>query len=823
VQVAETPKPYRLRDLTDAKKLAAKRQELESLRQRDKIDWTLNREFYKGNQYSFWNKNWPGGGRLETTGMDEGDKPRYKVRLVVADLQDSAMHYVAQLTKNRPIINGTPDSGSDRDLKAAQMGTSLWEYWWQDMALDAKLQSALLDAALSQGYWHITWDRLAGKLMTFMVSPDGQPLADWSDEDLDIYRDSLRDQGIDPKQFERTVAVGDISVKPIPGENVLLDPSPMNYQDARYAIVIENIDVDELYARYPATLRAGVEPDAVPGPTAANPQGFTSQTDSDRSKTVRRVYHMYVRPGPAMPEGRYVCWIEGPDMILEDGKWEFPFNELPLTKFPGIERPGSNLDIPRMTAARPLAKQLNRTLSQTIEHQNLTLKPQMLAPVGSLQDRLTNEPGRTLYFNPINGAVPQWREIPSLPSYVYTNMDRIEAKLDRLFNRMPTQRDKLPARIDSAGGIDSIFESVADQLTPTIRRLEAALVRGGMLMVKLAQKYYQEPRLLKIKGANGAVQVRKFLNADLAGGFSFNAEPLSGLPRTHAGKQMRIEFMLTNQLIDQRTALRYLDTADMTGLMAKMQAAEEQAYRTLEKLKKGQPLNISAYQQAIAALQQGVNPQTGQPLQSPDEAQQIVLQAMVQPQMHEDPQVHIDVLTQYMSSVEYEKLDPQLQNLYSERLSAMYSQAASIAQAQATMAAPVERPRVALQLKATSSAPVAGEILREAGVQVDDEAVAEPPLETWVTDSIDKPDMDDAGNDPLTQLEQAMSMQQAQTKHVADMAKSAHEVALAKSKAAAADQANTQSAVSHALELRRAEEAHQASLKEKKGSGKSGG
>jgi hypothetical protein len=42
------------------------------------------------------------------------------------------------------------------------------------------------------------------------------------------------------------------------------------------------------------------------------------------------------------------------------------------------------------------------------------------------------------------------------------------------------------------------------------------------------------------------VQVKKFKNADLAGGFSFHAEAGSGLPRTRAGRQSRIEFMLQN-------------------------------------------------------------------------------------------------------------------------------------------------------------------------------------------------------------------------------------------------------------------------------------
>jgi hypothetical protein len=122
---------------------------------------------------------------------------------------------------------------------------------------------------------------------------------------------------------------------------------------------------------------------------------------------------------------------------------------------------------------------MNRSFSQVVEHQNLTLKPQVLAPVGSLQDRLTNEPGRTIFFNPVNGAVPQWRDIPNLPSYVFENLSRLEAKLDRLFNRVATQRDQLPARIDNAGSIDLIHEATSDQITPVIRRLESRSCARG--------------------------------------------------------------------------------------------------------------------------------------------------------------------------------------------------------------------------------------------------------------------------------------------------------------------------------------------------------
>lgn len=810
--MADLAKPSTsLRNLTDATALATKRRDLETLRHRDKIDWTLNREFYKGNQWSFWNKDWPGGGRLETESTDEGDRPRYKVRLTSDQIKSGVSHYTALLTKNKPVINATPDSGEWRDVKSAQMAQALYEYWWQpdQLALGEKLMTAQLNAALSQGFWWISWDALAGKELSYMLDPQGKPLIGWPDDALDMYRDELRQSGFDPKEFQKTVYVGDISVKPLPGENVLLDPVAMSFEDAQYAIITASMDPDEVEARWAKA--KGITSDAIAGEETFIEQGMVAA--ESRPKNVRRVYHMYIRPSAVVPKGRYVCWVEGPDIILEDSQWPYPFNDLPLVHFPGIERPNSALDIPVTSASRPLQKELNRSISQVVEHKNLTLSPQLMAPAGSLQDRLTNEPGRVFTYVPINGAVPQWREIPNLPAYVFEHMNDIQARIDKLFNRMPSQRDQLPARIDSGGGIDLIQETVADQLAPVVMRIENALARAGMMMVKLAQKYYTEPRLLKIRGANGAVQVQKFLNADLDGGFSFHAEAGSGLPRTRAGKQARIEFLLVNKLIDERTAMRYLDIADMNGLNAQLQSDEEQAYRTIEKLKQGQPLNMQAYQQAVQQAQQMLADPNADPdgdgvPDSPQQkmaaAQQAIREAMVQPQMYEDYDTHIDVLKRFMTSAEFEELPPDAQQRFNDRFEAVFQARYKLF----LMQVPTQAPRVALQVKSTASAPVMQEILNRSGVQVTEEDVAEPPLDTWVTDDLTKPAAQDSGNTHVEQAAAIQQMQQSADTHSLKTAKAAHEAALAGAKADQAHQQNTEQAQTHALTQSRQEELH---------------
>jgi hypothetical protein len=787
--LADQSVPHSIADLKDAKQLAQKRAELESLRSEHTREWALNREFYRGNQWSWFSKH---SGRVESLSTEHGEKPRWKARLTNNKIKRGVNHHVALLTKNRPVIEATPDTGSDKDIKAAQLATSLYEWWWKEFSLATKLNSALVHADLSQGFWKISWDPLAGKSMRLMINPeDGAPITD--EELADAFRDTLQAQGVDPAEYEKVIYVGDIRIEVMPGENVLLDPSAATFEDAQYAITIHHMDPKEIQTRWP---KAGkVSPDSIPTDSSAITIG---QVERERPKTTKRVFILYHRPGPSLPKGRYVVWLEDPDKILVDTAWTFPFDELPLVKMPGVENPDSPYDLPVTNDARPLQVELNRTASQIIMHKDLTLKPQMLAQVGSLQQKLTTEPGAV--FEYAGQTAPEWRQPPQLPGYVVEQVLDLRAQLDEVYNRLPSQRDQLPARIDSGAPIDLLHEAVADQLSPTILRLEAALARAGTLMIQLAQKFYIEPRLMKVSGPGGATKTRKFKNADIDGGFSFHAQSMSGLPRTRAGKQSRIEFLMDKQLIDARQAMKHLDVADMSGILAQMSADEDHALREHDKILRGQAINPAAVLEAIAAVEIGINPQTNQPLQSDEEAEHVILMASLQPLPYENAQTHWETHRNHMTTLEFEGYPPELQTRFVIHAQMTQQQLASM-QPQP----PVEPPKISFNLKGTTSAPVAGEILRKAGIEVDDEQVAMPPLETWVTDSMDKPDMDEAGNDPFTQQEQLLAMRREEEKHSLTLAKASHEVSLAESKARGADPD---------LEESRKEEIHQEKLRQ---------
>lgn len=788
-----------LKDLTSASMLATKRQDAENLRMVQKRDWALNRAFYQGQQWAFWN---PKMLRVEDIPTDAG--PKWKVRLQSNQIKPGLANYVAMLTKTRPVITAEPDSGSDTDVKAAQMGESLFDWLWDDKQLNSKLASGLFEAGLSGGYWKITWDALASTPMTFTIGPDGAPI---QDEDIaSVFIDQLAQEiaqsaqqdpqaaqqlqasGMSPEDLARklankTVYLGDIRIDVMTSENVLLDPAANSFEEAVWVICKHNMDPDELEARWGRPNGEKIQPNAIRSTDSPAPLPFVE--DRKPPTTLREVFIMYIRPCPALPDGRYVAWVEGPNVILEDRVWPYPFRKLPLVKIPGLYRPNSPYDDPIVTEARSLQKDYNKTLSQIVEHKNLTLRPQMLAPVGSIKQQLTTEPGAVWEYNPVANQVPQWRDMPALPAYVFEHLATIKGSLDDLFMRVPTNRDQLPARTDTGTVLEGMAEAVSDQLSTIVTNLEDSLALAGELMAALAQEYYIEDRLIKIRGQGGSVQVKKFKGADIAGGFTFRPRYGTGLPRTRAGKQAAIIDLVTAQLIDPKTAMKHLDLADLKGVQAKLAADEDQAYREHDKLMRGEPINPAAIQntqqqiqQMIAEAQQGqvvVDPTTGQPIDPqllPQQFQQMMQSAMNAPTDYEDWEAHLDTHGAYMKTQAFENLPLDVQARFLDHFNQTFQRVIDVRKASLAFE-PSLKPKVTIQAKATTSPQVMGEILRDQGIEVSDQDVAAPPLDTWVTDDLTKPDVQESGNTHMDDLSKAWDMLTMKTQADADLAQTA--------------------------------------------------
>jgi hypothetical protein len=96
-----------------------------------------------------------------------------------------------------------------------------------------------------------------------------------------------------------------------------------------------------------------------------------------------------------------------------------------------------------------------------------------------------------------------------------------------------------------------------------------------------------------------------------------------------------------------------------------------------------------------------------------------------------------------------------------------------------SMPDPNHKTNVTVRAQTTMSAPTLSKILQKSGIDSDAQEVSQPPLDTAVIDSLNEPKADPSGNDPLTQLDQIASTQQAQDAHDVAQATVAQKMGLA--------------------------------------------
>jgi len=699
--------------------------------------WKINLSFYKGKQYVFYNKRTR---RIESLATEDGDKPRYRVRIVANQIAPNSMGLLARLTKSKPQFFATPTSAGYENQKATQVAENLLEHWWSKFSLSEKREEAMLWSIIAgNGFWKISWDDKVGSSVKLMVDPvNGNPIIDPLVERL--FRENLDSMNVEYDQFETEVFEGDIRVDVISPFNVFLDDSAQVFEDCKYAFCSHPMGVDEVYNRFGIRLK----PNAINRYPDESLPGAYSFSSGQTKENVREIFYGYFVPSAAMPEGRVVAFTKSPDIILYDSPWPYPFNELPLVKFPGLRIPGQLWDTSVVEQAVPLQKELNRTLSQLIEYKNLTLKPQMLAPVGSLRQRMTDEPGAIFEYNPVAGKVPEAIPLPGLPSYVAQHLQDMGQRLKEVFGLTELMQGQVPPNVEAGVAIDLLQEAATDRLAPQILMMEKALERAGNLMLNLAQEYYTEPRLMMLNGGAGSKpRVEQFEHADILSGLQIKVEAGSGLPRTRAGKQARVFQMLNMGLISPTKAYKYLDLADFDNLQAQFQADEDQAMREHDKLIDGMVINVSAARDAEAQMMNQMqnpefDPETGEPMQMDPNMLQQSMDAGLQPLPFENKATHLETHGAYMKSQEFELLPPDVQGRFYKHFE--LTQQALAAESNP----PVEAPRVSLQLRGAVGPTVGSKMLNQAGVEnVTPEELLEPPLDTVVIDNKDKPNEGD--------------------------------------------------------------------------------
>ena len=200
----------------------------------------------------------------------------------------------------------------------------------------------------------------------------------------------------------------------------------------------------------------------------------------------------------------------------------------------------------------PLQRQVNGITAQKIINRKTLMNPWVLAPKGCGLNpgQVAMRPAATVAYNPVMGLKPEVIPGTPLPEQVDKEKADCITAMDRLAQDARVGHGEMPAGVKSGVALNFLKEQGDEASAPRLQRWGQWIAERNRKRLLLAQRYYKEPRAVKIGGPGSEWQVRLFMGADLHGQTDVSVDPGSLMPRSQAARQQLMMDAIENKIID---------------------------------------------------------------------------------------------------------------------------------------------------------------------------------------------------------------------------------------------------------------------------------
>lgn len=526
--------------------VAEQYQECKAARESIERQWHLNMHFMNGKHYvEMLKTNLANGvaGKLFTPQV-----PPWKTRLVVNRVRAVIRTEISRVTSQKPNASVVPASSEDEDLFAAQAGEQIWEHLYATKKYNKELRRAAFWLTVTgNGFLKCYWDKTAvdretGELGDIEVAPVTP---------FHIFVPDLRQEEIEKQPY-----VLNVYTRPV---DVVKQQFGDLVGDLKASVVSQNEIIDDANLNLSTGSR---KPDSV------------------------LCYEMWLKPGAHkyFPNGGLIQCIDKYVVSIIDDGIPYEHGEYPFIHFTHIPT-GTFYAASVIEDIVPLNKEYNRTRSQLIEAKNRTAKPQLIAPIGSIDpSKVTSEPGQVILYRP-GMAPPQPLPMQAVPSYVLQELDRILMDIEDITAQHQVSKGNVPAGVTAATAISYLQERDDSVLAPTYASIEEGMEKLARQVLSHVVQYWDVPRTVKITGDDGAFDTLVLKGTDVATGKDIRMEGGSALPVSKAARQAFLMDMIKLGVIDGQQGLRLMDIGGVQKLYDQLAVDERQAMRENLKMK----------------------------------------------------------------------------------------------------------------------------------------------------------------------------------------------------------------------------------------------
>lgn len=542
------------------------------------LQWRLNMEFIKGNQFLTINP------QLKTI----EEVPRldwYQEREVFNQIATIIETRIARISRQKPLMKVRPSTTEPNDISASKVSTGLLLTKWHDDKMGEKYDDLIAWMEhTGSGVLKVVWNPDAGRKIGEL---EGTIIREGDSETIvvspfEIYPDSNH-----RNSMKETKSI--IHAKAFPVSEI----------KEKYGVDVEEEKVEATTMQSQSGL----------GGVGYNAISYRSKTEQLKGHAIVKEY--WERPSKRYPNGRLIVVAgdktlfagELPYMIGDDGEPDLPFIITPCIKIPN-----QFWGVSVTERCIPVQRRYNALRNRKAEYLNLVAIGQWYEPEGSIDDdtELNNEPGNRIRYQ-AGLARPEPVQFPSLPNSFEMEESSLLRELTSISGVSELSRySEAPTGVKSGVALSITNEQDDTRISMTTSRVAEGSKELGKYWIRLYKQFADEPRILRNVGESKEVDVQ-YWTANLLTSEDIIVENASALSETPSQRRQMVFDLMGSGVFNRpdnnpyslEGARRILDMLELghweTGIDDEEQLQTSFARREQNFILQGQPRPINDF------------------------------------------------------------------------------------------------------------------------------------------------------------------------------------------------------------------------------------
>jgi hypothetical protein len=430
------------------------------------------------------------------------------VSLPVNHFRNIATHIQNMICSNRPTMEARAINTDYKSLAQTYLANGILDYYMREKGLEPALKKAVeMAVVLGAGFVKLEWNATAGETYDY-------------DEETGQFN------------YE-----GELEFSNLSPFDIVVDGTKESW-DNEWILVRTFQNRYNLMAKYPELSDKIM---AIPKKTSGNVYRLAIFSNDDTDDIP--VYEFYHRRTEALPEGRYMLFLDDNCVLLDI---DLPYRVIPIFRIAAGEIMGTPYGYSPMWDCYPLQEMLNSTYSAIATNQNAFAVQNLFVPRGSDISINSLEGG----MNIVEGNnEPKALQLTSTPAEVFKFLETLERAMETISGVNSVARGNPEASLNSGSAL-ALVQSMALQFISGLQQSYVHLIESvGTALIQILKDYATTPKIVALVGRNNRPLLKEFTGEQISSINRVIVDLGNPLSRTIAGRVQMAEQLAQMKLL----------------------------------------------------------------------------------------------------------------------------------------------------------------------------------------------------------------------------------------------------------------------------------